>query len=233
MEGAGSGNDPLINLREYRQLAPWNLRDLAALTGAILETAGVRPINAAAAARPSERTVRFYVTRQLVAPPEGRGTAATYSYRHLLQVLAIKLRQMEGATLERIAEELNVTTGDVLERRIAAALGPGLPPPNVLPLAGDDAQPRGRAGRVFRSWTEPGGDERPETTATWHRISVADGVELHVRDDHPVAATEDLKRQASHAVRLALSRLVPPRHDGARTPPGPHGANSREADGYQ
>ncbi|NIQ53193.1 MAG: MerR family transcriptional regulator, partial [Gammaproteobacteria bacterium] len=84
----------------YRQLAPWNLRDLATLAGALLDASGVRPINAAASAHPSERTIRFYVTRQLVTPPEGRGTAATYSYRHLLQVLAIKLRQMEGITLE-------------------------------------------------------------------------------------------------------------------------------------
>src|SRR5690348_17448992 len=92
--------DPLATLREYRALAPWGLRDLAALAGGILDASGVVPVNAAARARPSERTIRFYVARGLVSPPDGRGTAAVYSYRHLLQVLAIKLRQMEGATLE-------------------------------------------------------------------------------------------------------------------------------------
>src|SRR5437764_15465638 len=80
-------------------LAPWNLRDLAALVGAILDASAITPINAAARAQPSERTIRFYVTKGLVSPPEGRGTAATYSYRHFLQLLWIKLRQMEGATL--------------------------------------------------------------------------------------------------------------------------------------
>ena len=46
-----------------------------------------------------------------VAPPalDKRGTAAVYSYRHLLQVLAIKLRQMEGATLEAM-KKVNRTT---------------------------------------------------------------------------------------------------------------------------
>jgi hypothetical protein len=103
MTAAGvRSNDPLITLREYRQLAPWNLRDLATVTGAILEASGIRPINAVANARPNERTIRFYVTRGLVTPPDGRGTAATYTYRHLLQVLSIKLRQMEGATLKDI-----------------------------------------------------------------------------------------------------------------------------------
>src|SRR5713101_2454370 len=97
---AGSALDPLATLREYHALAPWGLRDLAALAAGILDASGVVPVNAAARARPSEGTIRFYVARGLVSPPDGRGTAAVYSYRHLLQVLAIKLRQMEGATLE-------------------------------------------------------------------------------------------------------------------------------------
>ena len=55
--------DPLSILREYRALAPWGLRDLAALAGGILDASGVVPVNAAARARPSERTIRFYVAR--------------------------------------------------------------------------------------------------------------------------------------------------------------------------
>src|SRR5512138_1103819 len=87
-------NDPLLTLREYAKLAPWNIRDLAALSAGILDASGVTPINAAAQSRPSDRTIRFYVTRHLMSAPDGRGTAATYGYRHLLQLLAIKLRQM-------------------------------------------------------------------------------------------------------------------------------------------
>src|SRR5260370_5034724 len=103
-------------LRESRNLAPWNLRALAVLVGAILDASAVTPINAAARAQPSERTIRFYVTKGLVSPPEGRGTAATYSYRHFLQLLWIKLRQMEGATLSAITKDMQEQTGDVLER---------------------------------------------------------------------------------------------------------------------
>ncbi|HEX5819585.1 MAG TPA: MerR family transcriptional regulator, partial [Gemmatimonadales bacterium] len=104
--------DALSILREYRTLAPWGLRDLAAVAGAVLEASNVVPLNAAARARPTERTIRYYVTRNLVSPPEGRGTAAVYSYRHLLQVLAIKLRQMEGATLDTLTAEFAGLTGD-------------------------------------------------------------------------------------------------------------------------
>jgi MerR HTH family regulatory protein len=126
--------DPLAVLREYRALAPWGLRDLAGLSAGILDASGVVPVNAAARARPSERTIRFYVARGLVSPPDGRGTAAVYSYRHLLQVLAIKLRQMEGATLEAMTREFSGLTGDLIERRVAGVLGPALPRPDRLPL---------------------------------------------------------------------------------------------------
>ncbi len=205
-------NDPLTVLRSYRELAPWNLRDLAKLAGGILEASGVRPINAAASARPNERTIRFYVTRGLVTPPEGRGTAAIYAYRHLLQVLAIKLRQMEGATLAAIAEELNTMTGDVLERRVAAALGDGLPSPDRLPLADEDAAPRGRAGRLFRSWSGEGEASRgsSETTrpTSWNRFPVAPGVELHLHADHPLARARERNSELVDAIRLALSRVL-------------------------
>src|SRR6266568_1493290 len=135
--------DPLHVLREYRNLAPWNLRDLAGLVGAVLDASAITPINAAARAQPSERTIRFYVTKGLVSPPEGRGTAATYSYRHFLQLLWIKLRQMEGTTLATIIKEMQDQTGDVLERRAAQALGASLPVPDRLALKSKGAPPRG------------------------------------------------------------------------------------------
>src|SRR3989454_522262 len=109
--------DPLHVLREYRNLAPWNLRDLAGLVGALLDASAITPINAAARAQPSERPIRFSVTKGLVSPPEGRGPAATYSYRHFLQLLWIKLRQMEGGTLAAITKEMQEQTGDRSEER--------------------------------------------------------------------------------------------------------------------
>jgi DNA-binding transcriptional MerR regulator len=133
-------SDPLLTLREYAKLAPWNIRDLAALSGGILDASGVTPINAAAQSRPSDRTIRFYVTRHLMSPPEGRGTAATYGYRHLLQLLSIKLRQMEGATLATITKDIADSPGDVLEKRVATSLG-NLPSPEDLDFRGIEVVP--------------------------------------------------------------------------------------------
>jgi DNA-binding transcriptional MerR regulator len=190
--------DPLLVLREYRRHAPWNVRDLAATTAAVLAGSRVRPVSASAAVAPAERTIRFYVTRGLVSPPEGRGTAAVYSYRHFLQLLAIKLRQMEGAPLAAIAREFREVTGDMLERRVAGALGEHLPHPDQLAVAA--------AGRAFQTAgpvaAPDGGGER------WRRLPVAPGVELHVKDGHPLAAMD--AGAVGHAVRDALAPLQRP-----------------------
>lgn len=190
--------DSLFTLREYRRHAPWNVRDLAATAGAILAGSRVRPLSASAAVAPAERTIRFYIARGLLAPPEGRGTAATYSYRHLLQLLAIKLRQMEGAPLVTIGREFQDATGDVLERRVAAALGEHLPHPDRLAVAA--------AGRAFQTAgpvaAPDGGGER------WRRVPITPGVELHVREGHPLATVD--ADAVAHQVRDALASLEAP-----------------------
>jgi len=203
-------NDPLLTLREYAKLAPWNIRDLAALAGAVLDASGVTPINAAAQSRPSDRTIRFYVARHLMSPPEGRGTAATYGYRHLLQLFAIKLRQMEGATLTSIAQELAESPGDVLEKRVAAALGT-LPALGELSLQPRFA-PRGRVRRAFQHWGPTGNGRAPHGEApaldappgAWYRLGLGDGLELDVRADHPAARSETQRQRLADAVAHAV-----------------------------
>lgn len=141
----------------------------------------MRPTNASARAAPSARSIRFYIANGLLDRPEGTGTSAIYSYRHFLQLLAIKIRQREGATLEAIKQEMRELTGDALERRVATSLATSLASVPAL---------------------SPKSDEEP---LTWRRVSVADGVELHVRDDSPAARDESVVAMRE-AVRAALGR---------------------------
>jgi hypothetical protein len=199
--------DPLATLREYRALAPWGLRDLTALAAGILDASGVVPVNAAARARPSERTIRFYVARGLVSAPDGRGTAAVYSYRHLLQVLAIKLRQMEGATLESMAREFAGLTGDLIERRVASALGSTLPRPERLALLQAPGTGRGRVGRAVLGWLAPV-EGAPSTGTACRRIAVAPGVDVLIDEQHPVLRLNGDVEAVAEALRQALAGLV-------------------------
>ena len=142
----------------------------------------MRPTNASARAAPSARSVRFYVANGLLDRPEGTGTAATYGYRHLLQLLSIKIRQREGQSLEKIKEEMKDITGDALERRIAISLAPAL-------VSGADNTVEREDGQ----------------TRKWRRSPVADGIELHIREDSP-AARDEAVIAMREAVRAALGR---------------------------
>lgn len=207
--------DPLMTLREYRQLAPWNINDLSMLAGAVLEASGVRPASAVASIRPNARTIRYYVARKLLMPPEGRGAAATYSYRHLLHVLFVKLRQMEGSTLADVAKELPATSGDALERQVAAALGPNLPKPGLLSIR-DPAHPRGRSAQALHRWHALGDDKESDLQESdqrfamtkWHRVPIVRGLELHVHEGHPLAKMSHRSAQIGDLVRRAVNRLL-------------------------
>src|SRR3954471_7255806 len=161
---------PVTLLRAHARHSPWNARGLAAHVTALVDSAGLRPTNASARAAPSARSVRFYVSHGLLDRPEGAGTAATYGYRHFLQLLAIKIRQREGATLDTSNKKMKELTGDALERRVATALGAAL---------GATAETR----RTNADSTGP---------SAWRRVTVADGVELHVREDSPNAGDDSV-----------------------------------------
>ena len=84
-------DSPITLLRAHARHAPWNARGLAAHVTALVDATGMRPTNASARVAPSARSIRFYVANGLLDRPEGTGTAATYNYRHFLQLLGIKI----------------------------------------------------------------------------------------------------------------------------------------------
>ncbi|MFN0100441.1 MAG: MerR family transcriptional regulator [Gemmatimonadaceae bacterium] len=175
-------DSPVALLRAHARHAPWNARGLASHATALVDAAGMRPTNTSARATPSARAIRFYVANGLLDHPEGKGTAATYHYRHLLQLLAIKIRQREGQTLDIIKGELADVQGDQLEKRVASALAPALGVgADVVSRAADDS------------------------FAAWRRVQIADGIELHVREDSP-AAHESTLIAIRESARAALGR---------------------------
>lgn len=176
-------DSPIGLLRAHSRQAPWNARGLAAEVTGLVDAAGVRPTNASARAAPSARSIRFYVANGLLERPDGTGTAATYNYRHFLQLLAIKIRQREGVTLESIKKEMKEFTGDSLERRVASSLAAAL-------------------GATVETRKQTNDEER---SPSWRRMPIADGVELHVRDDSPAARDEALVAMRE-AIRAALGR---------------------------
>lgn len=177
-------DSPVQLLRLHARHAPFNARQLAAHATAVVDAAGLRPTNASARQALSARAVRYYVANRLLDRPEGTGTSAIYHYRHLLQLLHIKVRQREGQSLETIKRELKELAGDALERRVATAL--------VAALAG--AAPGAPVS----------GDGLGAEPAEWRRLVVGDGIELHVRGDVP-AARDEVLGAMREAVRAAIA----------------------------
>jgi len=155
--------DAVNALRRYQEAAPWRLAELVALGDELLAAADAAPDKPT-----TERTLRFYVSRSVVHPPYGRGAGSSWGYRHLVELLAARLAQHSGETLEAIAATREALGERALERQVAERLGPAFFRPRLM----RDAAPAPVPPR-------PAGTE-------WHRINVGDGVELHLAAHHPL-----------------------------------------------
>ncbi|HYO12001.1 MAG TPA: MerR family transcriptional regulator [Thermoanaerobaculia bacterium] len=107
----------------YRDSA-WDLPGLAAAARDLLQKTGVRPEDERVNALPDERTVRYYQTGGLVDRPlRYEGRTALYGFRHLLQVVAVKLLQAQGSSLAQVQRALAGTSTAALEEAVRTSLG--------------------------------------------------------------------------------------------------------------
>lgn len=71
------------------------------------------------------RTIRYYISRGLLAPAYGRGPSATYDLGHLLRLRLITRLKDERHPLDEIRDRL----GDMSDAEVEAALGIQVEPP--------------------------------------------------------------------------------------------------------
>lgn len=162
-----TNSDAVNALRRYHESAPWRLSELIELADELLAAAGFpreKPT--------SERTLRFYVSRGVVNPPYGRGAGSSWGYRHLIELLAVRMSQQAGETLEMIAT-LRTQAGERgLERLVADRLGPAFFRPRL----------------VRDSVPEP--TPLPALATEWHRVPLGEGAELHLAAGHPLLSDD-------------------------------------------
>ena len=98
-----------MELREldiYRYRDDLKLDELVDIANSFVELVAPEQPSDRVAERLNERTLRYYITKGLVDRPIGKeGTAALYSYRHLLLILALKRLQAAYFPIKRIKEE--------------------------------------------------------------------------------------------------------------------------------
>ena len=102
----------------------WDLDSLCAQAGAILRGTDNQS-DGRVRALPDARTVRYYTTIGLVDRPTLQGRTGLYGTRHLLQVVATKRLQADGASLAEVQSRLMGLDDD--ELRAIAELPTTLP----------------------------------------------------------------------------------------------------------
>jgi DNA-binding transcriptional MerR regulator len=100
-----------------RVITEFSLEELARAVQAWCEQHQVYPANGQAAEEISERTIRYYRTLGLLDAPLGK-YPKTFSEKHKLQLIAIRLYQAQGLPLRKIRDELY---GKSLEDLVALA----------------------------------------------------------------------------------------------------------------
>jgi DNA-binding transcriptional MerR regulator len=181
---------PIKLFHKYRGLSDFTIRTLLMTIHELLPLMVGKQRRYKVTDLPSERTVRYYISRGLVDNPLGkRGTTSLFGYRHLLQVLVIKYLQYQYLPLEKIrtvlADRTNRELEELLPGGAAATLPPSSPPGETGASApgGGPAPLSGQRGGPGTSESAPVPPVTVRGKEQWCRHAVAPGVELHLRED--------------------------------------------------
>lgn len=148
--------------RPWQQRGGWVVSELAGLAGV------------------SVRTVRHYVTRQLLARPEFFGRQTRYDRLHLLRLLAVPLLKARGIDrLHELQRELDTLGESGLTALLESA---PLPAATRAALGFPEANVSAAEMNAHRADPTP-----PRTllggVETWQRVTLLPGLELTLRSD--------------------------------------------------
>lgn len=159
----------------------------------------------------SVRTVRHYLTRQVLVSPEFFGVQTRYDRVHLLRLLAIPVLKARGlrrlTDVRRKLDELGqaglVQLLQTQPLPAATRTALGLPPDARSPEAPLHSQAAARtaAPAVATFQSQAAADAtNSATTETWHRLQLMPGLELNLRSD-----ASPFVREAAQQIRERYS----------------------------
>ncbi len=148
---------------------------------------------------PAERTIRFYTTEGLIDEPAGmRGHMALYGRRHLLQLVAIKRLQAEGASLQQIRRQQPRR----LSTRVLERLARGRAPVARSVGRSEEALLIREPGREYGAGPPEAAISALRKGEVLQGIEVRDGVTVLVR------ASRALTDEDAEAIRVATTTLI-------------------------
>ena len=180
------------------------LPEFARVGGQILAELQLEQQRGTVTSVPDERTIRYYLAEGLIQTPEEKqGTASVFSYLNLLQLLTVKKLQTEHLPIRKI-RELVAGKGEQELETLLGVRGP--------------SGKKTEAKRYLESLLAPAPAALPKQTAapppqqldvsaSWQRVEIEPGLELHVRSDYSPPATTGKTRSLLEKAIHRLRRL--------------------------
>ena len=162
---------------------------------------------------PDERTIRYYLAEGLIqAPEEKQGTASVFGYRNLLQLLVVKKLQAEHLPIRKIKELVAGKGEQELEALLGVSGQSGKKSRESDAkryleslLAPQTAAPPPPATRMVEMAAAPTAPQQHDSSASWQRVEIEPGLELHIRSDYSppptTGKTRSLLEKAIHRLR--------------------------------
>ena len=197
--------------------------ELAKQAARILAEIGTTQDRGTVSEMPDERTLRYYLAEGLLSPAaEKQGTASVFGYVHLLQLLVVKKLQSEHLPIRKIKELVDGRTERELERLLGLDTKAGAKNEalsyleKLLTRSTSPAAPAHASAPRNQNFASPAALNRPtpnmdtqrqsapSSAASWSRVEIEPGLELHVRGDYaPPAETKGVRQ----LTRLILNVL--------------------------
>ena len=192
------------------------LPEFARASEEVLSKLGIEQKRGTVSLVPDERTIRYYLAEGLIQPAdEKQGTSSVFSYKHLLQLVAVKKLQAEHLPIRKIRElvtdkdeqqleSLLGVTASISKRTddkeaklyLESLLAPSMLVANIG--APQDAAPLRSAA----------GPSRSDPSASWQRVEIEPGLELHIRSDYRPPVSSSRTRGLAERIRTAISRYL-------------------------
>lgn len=194
-----------------------DVKALVAEAAALLSSADIEQDSKRVREIPSVRAVRYYARQGLLSDPLGySGRKAVYGQRHVLELIAIKRLQAEGATLAQIRAQLTDTADATLAQ--LAGLPEHASIPSQAPDDADDAFWRALpALPPTRPHARPAPAPVDPLYARIEGVRIAPGVTLTLEGGDSALTAAD--RQALMSAAAPLLRVIQARRLAHAQPP--------------
>jgi DNA-binding transcriptional MerR regulator len=169
------------------------------------------------------RTIHFYVREKMISPASSKGGPAKYGEDHLLRLQMIRVLQSSHLRLDGIREALNSMDTTEMRRTIGDAEGTRREWDSEAVSTWVAAKPESHrdlaADHVSRVSNMLAGLKRAAPQVeSWQRMTIADGIEVNLRDNVPEEAKKLLHQMISD-FRAAVESTTHSKTKSVELPP--------------